>query len=368
MDTVIYNYNYCRMPNVSAKEFNTHMNPLRFSLISYFNKIWTNGTVLHYYFYDKDSDGRNIITNNGTKWVTWTTNEEEKNIVREAFAKWKDIGIGLNFKEVETREDAEIRIGFMNDDGAWSYIGTDIVNPAVMPGKDDRTMNFGWSLLNKEGIDTAMHEIGHTLGFSHEHQNPNSGIKWDKEAVYNALAQAPNYWPKDMVDHNILNKLPKDELRGSDWDPNSIMHYPFGPGLIISPHKYQKGLVPEPGLSKHDIEWVKKLYPPITDNDLELLLPSVTSKLELNNGEQKSYIIKPAETKKYNISTFGTSDGVIVLYEKNNNDPIYITADNDNGEDYNANLNVKLYKNKEYLLRVRISYSKSPHETSIMYW
>ena len=53
-------------------------------------------------------------------------------------------------------------------------------------------MNFGWDLTQPGEIDTAIHEIGHTLGFPHEHQNPHAGIVWDEEAVYAALAQPPN--------------------------------------------------------------------------------------------------------------------------------------------------------------------------------
>ncbi|WP_265939207.1 M12 family metallopeptidase [Bacillus thuringiensis] len=45
-------------------------------------------------------------------------------------------------------------------------------------------MNFGWYITrNPSEIDTAIHEIGHTLGFPHEHQNTKSGIEWDEEAV-----------------------------------------------------------------------------------------------------------------------------------------------------------------------------------------
>jgi len=39
------------------------------------------------------------------------------------------------------------------------------------------------------GLDTAVHEIGHSLGFPHEYQNPKAGIVWNEEAVYAALGQ-----------------------------------------------------------------------------------------------------------------------------------------------------------------------------------
>ena len=46
-------------------------------------------------------------------------------------------------------------------------------------------MNFGWDVSTPYGKDTALHEIGHALGFPHEHQNPNAGIVWDVDAVNN---------------------------------------------------------------------------------------------------------------------------------------------------------------------------------------
>lgn len=110
-------------------------------------------------------------------------------MVHKAFQIWKDIGIGLEFKEVSSKTEAEIRIGFLEGDGAWSYIGKDILKQGI----NERTMNFGWDITrNPRKIDTAIHEIGHTLGFPHEHQNPNAGIVWDEEKVYASLASPPN--------------------------------------------------------------------------------------------------------------------------------------------------------------------------------
>src|SRR5687767_1201557 len=81
---------------------------------------WVNGTVVHYYFFDKPSDGEDVLFSDGTKeWRSWRGAEKQKKVVREAFRKWKEVGIGLEFKEVSERDDAEVRIGFMTDDGSW---------------------------------------------------------------------------------------------------------------------------------------------------------------------------------------------------------------------------------------------------------
>lgn len=175
-------FSYCSLRPVRVRTFAADVTPGRVELIVMLANKWANGTVLHYYFFDKPTDGEQVVFTDGTsEWVPWTTTAAEKEVVRKAFAAWKDVGIGLEFKEVATRDEAEIRIGFMRGDGAWSYVGKDIRDY----GPNERTMNFGWDLTRDPSeIDTAIHEIGHTLGFPHEHQNPNAGIVWDEEAVY----------------------------------------------------------------------------------------------------------------------------------------------------------------------------------------
>ena len=85
---------------------------------------WLNGTVLHYYFFDRDTDGEQVQFSDGTsERRSWVGAEPQRAVVREAFKQWKDLDIGLIFKEVDSRDEAEIRIGFMKGDGAWSYLG-----------------------------------------------------------------------------------------------------------------------------------------------------------------------------------------------------------------------------------------------------
>jgi Astacin (Peptidase family M12A) len=357
---------YCAMPRVPERPLGPNVNPDRAQLIRMNEKKWVNGTVLHYYFFDKTTDGENVVRSDGGRdWKPWTTTDSEKAIVRKAFEAWKTIGIGLNFEEVRTRQEAEIRIGFMRDDGAWSFVGRDILGQ----GSEKRTMNFGWDLTRDPGgLDTAMHEIGHTLGFPHEHQNPNAGIVWDEEAVYRILGGAPNFWPRETTLHNIIRKIQPDTVQGSNWDANSVMHYPFEPGMIREPAQFRNGIRPAGGLSERDKTWVKTFYPPISTNEIIELKPAQSVPLSLKAGEQKNFVIKPSATRKYDFSTFGAADTVIVLFEDDNGTMRYITADDDSGDDRNAKLQVKLFSGRKYVLRVRIYYSDRPAETSVMMW
>jgi len=360
-------FSYCSMPQVIMRQFDPDVSPPRLALIELFGKKWVNGTILRYHFFDENSDGEFVQISDGSReWRSWVGAEEQREVVRGAFQAWKDVGIGLEFKEVPSRDEAEIRIGFMRGDGSWSYLGRDLID--LQLSVNERTMNFGWDLTRQPNeIDTAIHEIGHTLGFPHEHQNPNAGIVWDEEAVYQALAQPPNYWDRAKTFYNIIRKIPADTVQGSNWDPDSIMHYPFSSGLIREPAKYRNGLDPAGGLSERDRVWVRTFYPPIQGRNptLKLLKPVF---LDVEPGSQKNLVISPEATRRYTIQTFGVSDTVIVLFEDIDGELRYLTGDDDSGIARNAKINVKLFRGREYILRVRLYYSGGADKTAVMMW
>ena len=340
---------YCSVPEIPEREFGPEVSVERASLIRVMAKKWANGTALHYYFFEGEP---------------WGTSEAERNVVRRAFQAWIGVGIGLNFKEVLSHEDAEIRIGFLRGDGAWSYVGRDVLNR----GQNERTMNLGWDLTRNSGeIDTAVHEIGHTLGFPHEHQNPNAGIVWDEEAVYDELAGHPNYWPREKTRWNIIRKIPADTVDGSNWDPDSIMHYPFGAGLIKIPEKYRNGLYPKPGLSEKDISQARFFYPPLEAVTPELR-PFESRRLSLNSGEQANFSVLPTATRFHNFRTLGDSDTVMVLFEERDGELRFIKGDDDSGTDLNASFRVKLNQGGRYVLRIRLYYNFSSGDTAVIMW
>jgi hypothetical protein len=331
----------CSLPEVRERDLSHITDGNRARLISLISKMWVNGTDITFYFFKEP--------------VNWRGASEQEQAVRQAFKIWKQQNIGLSFREVDSPEDAIIKIGFDQSDGSWSYVGRDSIEFASDPTK--RTTNFGWDLTTEYGRDTALHEIGHILGFPHEHQNPRAGIVWDEEKVYSNLGGAPNFWSRDETFWNIIRKIPPNSVDGSEWDKNSIMHYQFEAGLIKEPKEYQsKPLIPEGGLSNVDIETVKKLYPPQNKNFMELK-PFESQRFTISAGEQMDLIIKPSTSRKYTLQTFGKIDTVMVLFELRDGVQEYIDGNDDSGQKSNSMIERYLNRGSEYLIRIRLYYS-----------
>lgn len=337
---------FCSMPVTRERPIPPGMSPARWSAIFAHGKKWVSGTTLRYHF----------MRASGLKGA-----KRQLDVVRDAFEEWKALGIGLDFVETDAQQEAEVRIGFQRGDGAWSYLGRDILTI----GAGQRTMNFGWDLTRDP--DTALHEIGHTLAMPHEHQNPFAGIRWDEEAVYTALAAPPNRWDRDTTFHNIIRKIHAGEVIGSEWDPDSIMHYPFEPGMILQPEELRTtGLQPAGGLSDRDKAWVREVYPP--ERSLKKLRPLRSEPLRIGAGEQADFELHVPSTRDYTLGTFGVSDTVMVLFEAHDGDYRYVAGDDDSGTDLNARIQARLRPGRDYRLRLRLYHQDRAGETAVMMW
>lgn len=349
---------FCDMPEMAARVLPSDIDPERAAFVLNLSDMWVNGTVIHYCFFEHTKHASP---------ESWTGNAADKRQVRKAFQEWKDLGMGLEFVEVKKLDEAEIRIGFDQGEGSWSYLGT---YPIDRLRTSQRTMNFGWSLTTTHGKDTALHEIGHALGAKHEHQNPFSGIQWNRPAVYDYFNGPPNNWSNSKIDRNILDSLIESEVEGSVWDGNSIMHYEFHAELIDGPAPYgSTGIHPADGLSAKDKAWVTRFYPPLKKKDYTELSPFQSEVIRLEAGEQVNLVIKPDVTRKYTMQTFGEADTLMVLFEDNGTeDPTYLQADDDSGTDYNAKIAQRLIKGRTYILRVRLYYARATGESAVMLW
>lgn len=327
---------YCDQPTPMPIALPEGIAAMRASAIILVAKKWVNSSVIHFHF---------------LAGPTWQWPEVQKAQVRQAFARWKAVGIGLEFVETADVTEAEIRIGFDQREGSWSYVGTDALQ--IPPG--ERTMNFGWDLTTVWGQATALHEVGHAMGMSHEHQNPNSGLVWNEEAVYAAFAASPNFWPRQKTFDNIIAKLP-GQTQGSAWDPQSIMHYPFDASLIAAPPPYNSSGIPESVvLSPTDIVWAQRFYPAGTATrsigvmDLQPIA-AIT-------GGQADFTFEPLASRQYTIRTVGLSDCKIVVFIERDGVPRFLQGEDDSGTPDNAAVTAKLFKGDRYVIRVRTHFA-----------
>ena len=285
-------YNYLR--NMYSMKFNNNQNFEKAKAIFFKNKLWNPKTNINIAFMSEPPYNINItnfslnsVDRNGNKLVydplqleiinnysTFTYKNIINMIKRIVLERIQPI-TNLNFKFVSNPSNANIRISFDTNGGAWSYLGTDsLYIRNSMP-----TMNLGWF-----DVSTVLHEFGHVLGLCHEHQSPfDNPINWDKQAVY-LWAKETQGWTPSMADQQILLDYTASEVSGSVFDPESIMLYFFPASLTLD----RKGTKINSILSPNDVININSKYPGSTQTPEEFYLDVYKRNI--------SYIFTPTPT------------------------------------------------------------------------
>lgn len=156
--------------------------------------------------------------------------------------------LGIQFAYVATADDAHIRIRFDRFSNA-SYVGTD----ALAVSKGQPTM----MLADWNDQKVVLHEFGHALGLKHEHQHPESGIRWDRDAV---LEDFQGVWTQEEIERNILRTHPRtDDFFFTAFDKGSIMMYPLQKAHMLNEeHITYDG---DGRWSEKDVQTLQAMYP-----------------------------------------------------------------------------------------------------------
>jgi hypothetical protein len=302
--------------------------------ISPIGKAWMNGTTLKVRFLEGTPDEQ-------------ATAQEQ--------AGWWAAACNIAF-DFGDHPDADIRISFDPNDGAWSYVGTD--NKSIPA--DQATMNLGF-------LDggTAGHEFGHAVGLAHEHSNPEGGIQWNEPVVIAALAGPPNFWDEAKVRHNVFMKYAVDQIKGTQFDPDSIMLYAFPAtwtlnGIATHANDVLSGLdqafVAGAAMYPRSAPGPSDAAPLVVDG------PKVSASIGAA-GEEDLYAFDVAADGLFEVSTRGSTDVFLSLFGPDD-DTALVAEDDDSGYGVNARVRANLTPGR-YVAQVRHHQSSGTGSYSI---
>ncbi|WP_158854595.1 hypothetical protein [Saccharothrix deserti] len=230
--------------------------------------------------------------------------------------------------EQDTTYAAEIRVGF-DLPGFFSLVGTDSNDPTLGPpvgrvgGRPhQRSLNLGGFTTARparwEG--TVRHEFLHALGFHHAHQNMRgpceNEFRWEDDpdyvptqdprgvfvpdangrrpGVYTFLAGAPNFWPRQKVDHNLRTGNPPDVVAGP-FDRKSVMLYSFAPFFYSTSPSPCAPMGNGLDLSDLDRRGLRLLYPDVEAGIADIAMRANRALSQLNGGQESIRVAHPAQ-------------------------------------------------------------------------
>jgi hypothetical protein len=178
--------------------------------------------------------------------------QDLKERILSKFNAW---GQFCNAKFVLTNTDPQIRVD-RGPSGYWSYLGTDI----LMIPRSQPTMNLqGFTMQTSEAEFNRVvkHEIGHSMGFPHEHARPQLVARLDRNKTINYFRQQYG-WSEQQTIQQVLTPISESSIRGTaNADADSIMCYQLPGSITIDGQPIRGGVDIDP----LDAQFAGELYP-----------------------------------------------------------------------------------------------------------
>ncbi|AZF20089.1 M12 family metallopeptidase [Pseudomonas sp. R3-52-08] len=175
---------------------------------------------------------------------------EQKAFVKHNINAWAP-HTNLYFKFTNS-PNGDIRITTDADNGSgWSNVGTGAKKvPLSKP-----TMGIDFTRSPDSVAATIQHEFGHALGLKHEHQHPDRTLDLNRQNIHDEYASRGE--PSSKAHNDILRPFSRRQVKTSNYDDKSIMHYEVHASRLNSGKPIPRNFK----LSEGDKSFVQTLYP-----------------------------------------------------------------------------------------------------------
>ena len=151
-------------------------------------------------------------------------------------------------------ENAHVRVLLANSRANYTFVGKDILK--VMQGQPNMQIDLSLFEGGPQRLTmVVLHQFGHVLGMTHEHDAPEGGIQWDHKAVIKAFGRLG--WQKGDVEANIFDLYTHRMANGFFYDALSIMHWAVPGRFTKNGYSFEWNGT----LSAGDKAWAASQYP-----------------------------------------------------------------------------------------------------------